>query len=250
MRKRLDISKNPIYSKIIGKPLRKPRLEFNEKVNVALAITPKTRVTLKENPSLILKFLKFIRDGKSFSTTKYFSFKKLKSPNSFSIETKEQKLYVRKIEQTNKERTWGNHAYNSAVIMSELEAHGVNTVPVEFAYSNLKKGESYIAYDYRELEKLQTIEKAKKARTLTETEIKEFENNVFNINSKYYHQILSKLKKTKPTREELLFSFYKEHEILFNPTTRLFVVFNPEVDLRKNRFEYQKRFTAEDYQLE
>ncbi len=247
MRKRLDISKNPIFRKMVGKPLRKPRLEFNEKTNVALAITPKTRTTLKENPGILLKFLKFVREGKNSSTTKLFSFKRSKQSNSFLVETKEQKLYVRKIEQANKERPWGNHAYNSALIMSELEACGVNTVPVEFAYTNLKKGESYIAYDYKELEKLQTLEKAKKARTLTEAEIKEFEDNVFNINAKYYYKILSKLKKTKPTREKLLFSFYKEHEILFNPTTRKFVVFNPEIDLRRNKLEYNKRFAAEDY---
>ena len=249
MRKRLDISKNPIFSKLIGKPLKKPRLVFNEKINVALAITPKARTTLKENPGIILKFLKFVRDGKNSLTTKTLSFKRLKHPNSFSVETKEQKLYVRRIEHTNKERPFGNHAFNSALIMSELEAQGVNTVPVEFAYTNLKKGESYIAYDYKVLEKLQTFEKAKKAKTLTEEEIKEFEDNIEGIYQRYKYKVLSKLKKTKSTREELFISFYKEHEVLFNPETRKFVVFNPEVDLRRNKIAYHKKFTAENYQL-
>lgn len=249
MRKRLDISKNPIFSKLIGKPLRKSPIVFNEKVNVALAITPETRVTIRDNPSLILKFLKFVREGRNSATTKAFSFKRLKSPNSFLVETKSQKLYVRKIEQTNKEKPWGNHAYNSALIMSELEKQGVNTVPVEFAYSNLKKGESYIAYDYRELQKLQTFEKAKKAKTITESEIKEFEDNIEGIYHRYKYKVLSKLKKTKPTREELLISFYEENQVLFNPETRKFVVFNPEVDLRRNKIEYHKKFTAVNYQL-
>jgi hypothetical protein len=249
MRKRLDISKNPIFSKLIGKPLRKSPIVFNEKVNVALAIIPETRVTIRDNPSLILKFLKFVREGRNSATTKAFSFKRLKSPNSFLVETKSQKLYVRKIEQTNKEKPWGNHAYNSALIMSELEKQGVNTVPVEFAYSNLKKGESYIAYDYRELQKLQTFEKAKKAKTITESEIKEFEDNIEGIYHRYKYKVLSKLKKTKPTREELLISFYEENQVLFNPETRKFVVFNPEVDLRRNKIEYHKKFTAVNYQL-
>lgn len=249
MRKRLDISKNPIFSKLTSKPLRKSPIVFNEKVNVALAITPEARVTIRDNPSLILKFLKFVREGRNSATTKAFSFKRLKSPNSFLVETQSQKLYVRKIEQTNKDKPWGNHAYNSALIMSELEKQGVNTVPVQFAYSNLKKGESYIAYDYRALQKLQTFEKAKKAKTITESEIKEFEDNIEGIYHRYKYKVLSKLKKTKPTREELLISFYEENQVLFNPETRKFVVFNPEVDLRRNKIEYHKKFTAVNYQL-
>lgn len=249
MRKRLDVSKNPIFSKLTSKPLRKSPIVFNEKVNVALAITPEARVTIRENPSLILKFLKFVREGRNSATTKAFSFKRLKSPNSFLVETKSQKLYVRKIEQTNKDKPWGNHSYNSALIMSELEKQGVNTVPVQFAYSNLKKGESYIAYDYKVLEQLQTFKNAKKAKTITESEIKEFEDNIVSIFMNYKHKIISSLKKKYPTREELLFRFYEENQVLFNPVTKQFVVFNPQVDLIKNKLEERKKNTVQEYQM-
>ncbi|MFA7709385.1 MAG: hypothetical protein WCX82_04615 [archaeon] len=241
--RRASIVDNPLHKKMVGKPL-KPIMEFKEKTNVALAITPKARTIIKENPSLILKLLKFIREGKNSSTTKAFSFKKLEQSDSFLAKVGENKFFIKKIINSEKTPNWASHAYNSAVISESLRKIGVNTIPVHFAFVNEKKGESYIAYEYTGLKDIKT---AAHQGLITTEEYNEFKKDMISL----YLKLRDKIKKEKMNfgfkGKELSFGFYEDYEVLVDPISKKLQVFEPHVDSLENIRLQRKRYTSQDY---
>lgn len=224
----MDIKTNPLYSKITTKP---KNIKHNIKTtkNIKTTESVKFRSILKENPKIISNFSKFLSSNKVILKLANVNYKKLKE-NSFLIKTKKENFYVLELDKNQK--NWGKNAFNTAIIETELKRLGVNTINVEFSYTNFKKGKSYIAYDYETLKKLQTLDVAIKKKTITEKQLSELYEDVHRIYWHFRDKSLKNIKKI--TKEDIWTSFHENKHILYEPNEKKYYIFNPEVDLFKN----------------
>lgn len=234
---RKKISENPLYDRLKRtnkSKIKTPALKFKiSKIgNVGLVTSPKARIIIKKQPNLIPEFLRFIKQSKTTMKTSSFLFRRLEQ-KSFLIIVENTKFIVQKITKPKDQITpqkWASHAFNSAVIVEALKKQGINTVPLHFAFTNLKKKESFLAYEHLNLK---NIKQAREEKIITEKEHAEFKENMLQIYTTYRDKIKTKELNIGLRKEKLSFFFTLEEEVLIDPTTKKLYV-NPTTETREN----------------